>query len=445
MKRPTCKGKQLQFSRAGGVVGGLHTAAVGSLVRQAELIGSMHGQVYLGVLSADDVADVIQHTGIRAHLQKAFDGAVAEVGGNNALALAVDSAQNRAAAAVGTGRLPGRAYGDYDDLSSGVARAIQEILVGAPANARAGVPAAGNPPAAVTPMLTVNGRPQPTPEGPESLERRDRLFVECVRLLASDPLTSRAAYGHLIGAGSGLEDLVRKIAPLFEREQSLVRWVALRGAIAWLYREILRRSGATRSPQQLAEAMGLTWARGTAGAYELVATEASGELTGERRNVAVATANITANYLIYYQRIMQMTVPELNADAMCSQLDDDIALECIAWSAVACLRLGVDWQWLAQLPEPDALTEIGWYTDPLCGIYQRYWDGWDWTSACRTRNGEEIVEYAIPLRLSRRAGAGRRPVPVMPVPAYARGVCAAICSVRKARSDSLAVSASACR
>jgi hypothetical protein len=95
---------------------------------------------------------------------------------------------------------------------------------------------------------------------------------------------------------------------------------------------------------------------------------------------------------------MQMTVPELNADAMCSQLDDDIALECIAWSAVACLRLGVDWRWLGQLPEPDALTEIGWYTDPLCGVYQRYWDGWDWTSACRTRNGEEILEYTIPLR-----------------------------------------------
>src|SRR5581483_7937788 len=109
MKRPTCKGKQLQFSRAGGVVGGLHTAAVARLVRQAELIGSMHGQVYLGVLSADDVADVIQHTGIRAHLQKAFDAAVADVGGNNALTLAVDSAQNRAAAAVSTGCLPGRA------------------------------------------------------------------------------------------------------------------------------------------------------------------------------------------------------------------------------------------------------------------------------------------------------------------------------------------------
>jgi uncharacterized protein DUF2510 len=406
MKRPTCKGKHLLFSRAGGVVGGFHAAAVAGLARQAELIGSMHGQVYLGVLSADDVADVIQHTGIRAHLQKAFEAAVADIGGNNALTFAVDAAQNRADAAVTAGRLPGRAYGDHNDLRGGVARAIQEILVGAPANLRAGAPAAGNAPAAVTPMLTVNGRPQPVPEGPDSLERRGRLFVECVRLLASDPLTSRAAYGHLIGAGSGLEGLVAKIAPLFEREQSLVRWVALRGAIAWLYREILRPSGATRSPQQLAEAMGLAWARGPAGAYELVATEVSGELTGERRNVAIATANITANYLIYYQRIMQMTVPELNADAMCSQLDDDIALECIAWSAVACLRLGVDWQWLANLPEPDALTEIGWYTDPLCGIYQRYWDGWDWTSACRTRNGGEIIEYTIPLRLSR---AARRP------------------------------------
>lgn len=375
------------------------TLAVTRLARQAELIGSMHGQVYLSVLSAAEVADVIQHTGIRTHLQQAYQAAAADIGGNSALRFAVDSARSRADAAVSAGRLPGRVYGNYSDLRLGVTRAIQELLLGAPADSRAGVPAAGNPPSAVTPMLTINGRPQPAPEGPKTLERRGRLFVECVRRLADDPLTSRAAYGHLIGAGSGLEGLVATIAPLFEREQSLIRWVALRGAIAWLYREILRPAGATRSPQQLAEAMGLAWARGTAGACELVATEATGGLTGERRNVAIATANITANYLIYYQRIMQMTVPELNADAMCSQLDDDIALECIAWSAVACLRLGVDRQWLAQLPEPDALTEIGWYTDPLCGIYQRYWDGWDWTAECRTRNGDEIVGYTIPLRL----------------------------------------------
>jgi hypothetical protein len=351
----------------------------------------MYGQIYLSVLSARDVDDVLQHTGIGPHLKQVYSVAADDIGAHTALMIAVNAARNRASAAVHAGRRPGWPYGNYPEMLEAAELAVRELL---------GVAAGEEPsePAISRPVLTINGRPQPVPEGPRTLERRGRLFVECVRRLTGDPLTTQSAYGRMVGYGSGLEGLVKTIAPLFDREQSLVRWVALRGAVAWLYREVLLPAGASRTPQQFAEAMGFAWARGSAGAYELVPQQRSAVLTSEHRELALATANITANYLVYYQRISHMTAPELNADAMCSQLDDDIALECIAWSAVACLRMGIDRQWFAKLPEPDALTETGWYTDPLSAAYQRYWNGCDWTPACRTKNGDKIVQYTIPLR-----------------------------------------------
>ena len=85
------------------------------------------------------------------------------------------------------------------------------------------------------PILTINGRPQSEPERPGSLPRRNRLFVECTRRLADDPLASEDARGTPIGDGLGMEGLAAKIAPLFERERSLLRWVALRGAFTDMY------------------------------------------------------------------------------------------------------------------------------------------------------------------------------------------------------------------
>jgi hypothetical protein len=378
-------------------VGAFSTTAVSRLKKEAEFIGSMRGQVYLGVLSADEVDDILKHTRIGPILRQAYQEAAAGIGGGSALSVAVDSARRRAATAICTGRREGESYGNYTGVLAAAERLVREMLAGVPPAGRARTPAAGVASPAVNQVLTINGRPQHLPEGPQTLERRGRLFVECVRRLADDPLTAPAAYGKLIGYGSGLERLVDSIAPLFEREQSLVRWVALRGALAWLYREVLRPQGATRSPQEFAEAMGLAWVRGEAGDYVL-APQPREQLSGERRNVAVATANVALNYLTYYQRIMKMSVRELNADAMCAELEDDIALECIAWCAVACLRLGIDRERFANLPEPDALTHMGWYTDPISTEYQRYWDGSDWTAECRTRNGDRIVQSTIPLR-----------------------------------------------
>ena len=85
------------------------------------------------------------------------------------------------------------------------------------------------------PILTINGRLQSEPERPGSVKRRTRLFVECTRRLADHPLASEHARGTPIGDGLGMEELVAKIAPLFEKERSLLRWIALRGAFTDLY------------------------------------------------------------------------------------------------------------------------------------------------------------------------------------------------------------------
>jgi hypothetical protein len=84
-----------------------------------------------------------------------------------------------------------------------------------------------------------------------------------------------------------------------------------------------------------------------------------------------------------------MTIADVNADAKFSALSDDIALDCIAWSAVALLRLGWAQQLASKVPEPDALPKPGWYIEPVFGGCDRYWDGSDWTSNVRTDNGRE--------------------------------------------------------
>jgi Protein of unknown function (DUF2510) len=260
------------------------------------------------------------------------------------------------------------------------------------------------------PVLTINGRPQPVPETPDTIERRSRLFVECERRLADDPLTQEAACGQLVGDGNGLEGLVARIAPLFEREQSLIRWVALRGAFTHMYGHIFAPDSspnrATRSPEELAEVMGLAWADATSQSYTATSTgkvflkdqEPASQMPGELRNVALALATMTTTFAAEYDRLPKMTIEQVNADSKCSTLNDIIALDCIAWSAVALLRLGLAQLVLAKIAEPDALPEPGWYTDPLFGKFERRWDGSDWTSACRRQEGRRFAEFTVPLR-----------------------------------------------
>jgi uncharacterized protein DUF2510 len=246
-------------------------------------------------------------------------------------------------------------------------------------------------------ILTINGRPQPRPEVLGSMPRRGRLFIECARRLADDPLASSSAEGQPIGDGLGLEGLVAKVAPLFARERSLIRWVALRGAFAELFIRIFDPESAVASPEELEQVMGLEWAADAQGAsHPNLAQPWRTTLPQDQRQAALGIASSVFIRAEDYARYSKMNVADVNADPRC-RISEAVALDCIAWSAIALLRLNIARQLFPQVPEPDALSEPGWYTGPLFAKAERFWDGSDWTARCRIRDGSRFTETNLPL------------------------------------------------
>ena len=243
-------------------------------------------------------------------------------------------------------------------------------------------------------VLTINGHPQSHPEISGSIERRFRLFVECERRLADDPLAASTAVGQPIGDGCGLERLVTKVAPLFEREQSLIRWVALRGAFAQLFIGIFDRDSATVLPMDFEYVMGLEWVTDAHGEHLDLVQPWRTTLSPDQRQAALGVASSVCTRVVDYSRYSKMNVYDVNVDLHC-QIPKAIALDCIAWSAIALLRLGIAQPLFSQVPEPDALSEPGWYIDPLFAKSERL-DGSDWTARCRTKDHRSI-ETNVPL------------------------------------------------
>lgn len=262
------------------------------------------------------------------------------------------------------------------------------------------------------PVMTINGRPQQTPETHGTVGRRSRLFVECERRLADDPMTQESARGYLLGDGTGLERLTAKIAPLFAREPSLIRWVALRGAFAPLHLYMFAPPDkqvpnmVTKSPEELADVMGLAWVDGTgqrygrnsAGRPSLQARDQIPQMPAEIRDGAVSIADLTITSVADYARVAEMSTEQVDADPMYSWLNDVIALDCIAWCAAALLRFNLGQNFFSRMPEPDALPGPGWYVDPMSNEGERYWDGSDWTATCRRHEGHRLADFKSPIR-----------------------------------------------
>lgn len=249
--------------------------------------------------------------------------------------------------------------------------------------------------------LTINGRPQREPEVPGSLERRSRLYIECMRLLAGDRLAAEAAAGVPIGDGLGMEGLVAKIKPLFARERSLVRWVALRGAFTDTYINTVDPESRVVPFYPAVETVmgvGHVAAPGAADVID-VAPGWAARLTREQRSGAIQLFAAVQVRVFDYGRYSKMDMADVNRDRKC-YLNDQMALEFIAWNAVAMLRLGIAEQ-VMTAPEPDALEGPGWYTDPLWGKAERYWDGADWTSRCRVTGGRELSSDLRPIPAGR--------------------------------------------
>ncbi len=204
--------------------------------------------------------------------------------------------------------------------------------------------------------------------------------------------------GPPLGDGRGLENLVGQIAPLFEAELSLVRWVALRGALAEMFIRVVDRESAARSPADLETVMGLEWVSDSNGdSYADLVEPWRTDFSPAQRSAALGIASSVLIRAEDYPRYSALSVQAVNDDPQCSLMNRALALDTIAWSAVALLRLGVAQQLFSQVPEPDALDEPGWYPEPLFTKSERYWDGSDWTAACRVLEHGGYREASVPL------------------------------------------------
>jgi hypothetical protein len=229
------------------------------------------------------------------------------------------------------------------------------------------------------------------------MQRRFRLYTECERRLADHPLAQAGAIGTPLGDGLGLEGLVAQLTPLFERERSLIRWVALRGALSSIFIWVLDRTSAVRSPDQLEQVMGLEWETNRYGESRPdVMPPWRQKLSDEQRKAAVGVASLVLVRAVNYGRLEGMNTDDVIGNQN-FWMSESAALDCIAWSAIAMLRLEVAQQLFPQTPEPDALPGPDWYTEPLFGKAERYWDGSDWTSKCRVHDGWRYTELQTPL------------------------------------------------
>jgi hypothetical protein len=232
------------------------------------------------------------------------------------------------------------------------------------------------------------------------MERRLRLFIECVRKLSNDPLAAPSAKGTPIGDGCGMEGLVAQIAPLFEKERSLLRWVALRGALSHLYVMTVDSSSRAFPFLPVVEvAMGVGDVSATPGTGDPdidVAPEWASRLSPEQRTGVVGLFTSLVSRLFDYENYSNMAIDEVNDLPQYRVVNDAIALDYIAWSAVALHRTGLA-QHILTAPEPDALESPGWYTDPLWAKAERYWDGTDWTEWVGISNGQVVTSRLRPV------------------------------------------------
>jgi hypothetical protein len=248
----------------------------------------------------------------------------------------------------------------------------------------------------VRPRRTLSGRPVSVPEDMGQQARRGRLMSEAVRRLEAHPLGAKRAHGVALGDGHGMEDLVGHIAPLFKREISLARWVAIRGALLFL--DMIFPSD--REWEELMPVMGLAPVNDPhTGKPTFVVLRQASPVTAEAEgNILGLFWAITSRWELYAE-VSEMTVQQVNADPQWARIGPGMALDFIAWTAIAMLRTGnASSELIRNMPEPGLLEQPGWYADPLFAKCERYWDGDDWADLVRVKNGRTWNESSVPLR-----------------------------------------------
>lgn len=248
----------------------------------------------------------------------------------------------------------------------------------------------------IRPRRTLSGRPMSMQEDIGTQARRGRLMSEAVRRLDGHPLARQSVHGVALGDGHGMEDLIGHIAPLFEREMSLARWVAIRGAL--LYLDMICPTD--REWQELMPVMGLASVDNPqANEPSFVVLHQAPPVTPEvEAGIRGLFAAITLRWERYAE-VSEMSIQQVNADAMWARVGPPMALDFIAWTAIAMLRTGQASSGIIQnMPEPGLLEQPGWYADPLFAKCERYWSGDDWTDQVRVKNGKTWNPSSVPLR-----------------------------------------------
>lgn len=243
------------------------------------------------------------------------------------------------------------------------------------------------------PNRTINGKPQGVPESPSTVQRRFRLFAESVRRVAGHPLAAQESR-QPIGDGLGLEDVVRRISPVFKHDDTLVSWTAIRGAIAALYIHTWDQSSLVMPFVTVETAMSVGHIGDIARGDDTidVAPEWQPRLSPDQQEAAVGVYSAVFGRVANYGEYSQASPEEVRSSWIYP--GHAVALDMIAWIAVAFHRIGLAEPLITSTcPEPDLLEAPGWYVEPLWGQLERYWDGSDWTSRCRLLDGRRY-QYA---------------------------------------------------
>jgi hypothetical protein len=220
-----------------------------------------------------------------------------------------------------------------------------------------------------------------------TLPRCLRLMAAAVRVLESEEMAQPEAVGVPLGDGHGMESLVTRLAPLFARDRSLVRWVALKGALLFLDTSFL--SDIEWRTAMLS--MGLEHAKSPyTGEDEIQVLERPGPISPVVISQILGLHASIMMGLAEFERISKASLDEVNQNPIWN-INDPMAFDYIAWAAVAMLRTGAARR-VFEIPEPGALESAGWYAEPVFAKCERYWDGSDWTALVRWHDRRQWIE-----------------------------------------------------
>lgn len=244
------------------------------------------------------------------------------------------------------------------------------------------------------PQWTLRGNPVIPTREPTT--RRFSLWAECLRALEGQPRCRPQDSGVPLGDGLGLEHLVELITPTFRLDRSLVPWVALRGALASLHLETMDPSSRSVPFTAVEAAMGVGDVSGPAETAPRLGVSPQWEdrLSPQEQE---AVKGIFGAVVIRLERYPEFSAqPQPVVKSTPGLLPSPaVALDMIAWSAAAMLRIGAAEGLMSGVAEPERMDTPGWYVEPLWARSERYWDGHDWTSRCRMPS--DRAEIHMPL------------------------------------------------